>query len=179
MNIKAELNTENSKALWQRIANHIAVHPEAFDELMSCFLSSGEYRIAQRASNVVNICVERDPELIRPYLGTIIENLDRPIHDAVKRNTVRMLQLIDIPEEYLGVVADKCFRYLDSEREPVAVRAFAMTVLANITLKVPELKNELIMMIEDHLPYGQAAYKARAKHVLATLKKAAPAPRRT
>lgn len=170
MDIKNELLLENSKAQWLKVYSYILDHPEKFEELIG-FLLSNNYRLAQRASPVVGHLAEHNVAFIVPYLGKLINNLNGHIHDAVKRNTIRMFQFVDFPEELLGEVADKCFKYLDSEREPVAVRVCSMTVLCNIVCKVPGLKDELTMMIEDHLPYGSAAYKAKAKEVLAKLRK--------
>jgi len=170
MNLLSELKIDSSGARVRKIAWHVLEHPETFEELMSCFLSE-DYRIAQRASNVVNHCVESKNELVYPYINTIIEHLKKTVHDAVKRNSMRMFQFIDIPEEYLGEIAGLGFKYLDSEKEAVAIRVFSMTVLYNITRKFPGIKDELKMMIEDHLPYGTAGFKARAKKVLKDLER--------
>jgi hypothetical protein len=44
-----------------------------------------------------------------------------------------------------------------------------MTVLANIAMEEPDLKDELKIVIEDGLPYGSAAYISRAKKTLKQL----------
>ena len=51
----------------------------------------------------------------------------------------------------------------------MAVRVFSMSVLARIAHDQPELKNELKIMIEDQLPFGSAAFLARARKVLKQL----------
>ena len=47
-----------------------------------------------------------------------------------------------------------------------------MTVLYNITLKIPELADELKIIIEDQMPYGSAGFKSRGKKILKGLQKA-------
>jgi hypothetical protein len=93
------------------------------------------------------------------------------VHDAVKRNVVRLLQFIEIPKQLQGLTADICFRFFHNKREPIAVRVFSMTVLSNLAKKLPELKNELIPLIEDQLPYGSAGFISRGRKVLRELKK--------
>jgi hypothetical protein len=87
----------------------------------------------------------------------------------VKRNTVRLLQYIEIPKKFHGRVADVCFQYLASNEEPIAVRVFSMTVLERIVKENPELKRELQIIIEDHLPFASAGYLSRARKVLKNL----------
>ena len=96
------------------------------------------------------------------------------IHDAVKRNIVRLLQFISIPRSLQGKVADICFNYLNNPKEAIAVRVFSMTVLANLSTENPELKNELIPLIEDQLPFGSAGFRSRGIKVLRKLRKQLP-----
>jgi len=169
MNIKAELLKEHSKAQATRIAEYVAKKPERFKNLMELFFSA-TYRVTQRAAWPVGICAEKHPHLIRPYLGQMIDNLSGGVHDAVKRNTVRALQNIKIPDELLGEAANNCFALLESNKEPIAIKVFSMTVLANICEKEPDLGQELKLVIENQLPYGSAGFKSRAKKVLSKIK---------
>jgi hypothetical protein len=43
-------------------------------------------------------------------------------------------------------------------------------VLGNIAQKLPDLKKELQLVVEDQLPYASAGYKSRAKKIIKTLK---------
>lgn len=115
-------------------------------------------------------CVERHPKLIQPHLKTVLAHLKKPgIHDAVKRNTIRLLQFIDIPKRFHGQVADICFAYLQNNREAVAIRVFSMSVLHQIARQNPELKHELKIIIEDQMPYGSAAFSSRGRKILKDL----------
>ncbi|MBL4624700.1 MAG: hypothetical protein JKY42_06130, partial [Flavobacteriales bacterium] len=131
----------------------------------------GPYRIAQRSAWALMHCAVNDYNLVYPYLDKMVDMLNEDAHDAVKRNTLRILGEIEIPEHLLGILTRKCFAYLQSEMEPIATRVFAMTVLLNITKKEPDLKNELKMVIEGILPYGSAGIKSRAKKTLKELEK--------
>lgn len=168
MNIRAEILTEHSKQNALRIAQYIGNDSKKFSELIDCFLGK-EYRVTQRAAQVVSNCADKHPELLLPHLDNIISNLQSPVHIAVKRNTLRVLQDMELPDHLLGPAADICFKILESGSEPVAVKVFAMAVLANICQKVPELKNELRILIEDQMPYSSAAFKSRGSKILRRL----------
>lgn len=96
-----------------------------------------------------------------------MKNLDKPrLHDTVKRNTIRLLQDITIPEKYQGDIMNRCFDYIISPAEKPAVKAFSLTVLHNLTKQYPEIKQELKTIIEDHWDIESAAFKARARKIL-------------
>lgn len=166
--MKAALLKEHSKAQAEYISNYIGKDRTKFNELITLFTGS-VYRISQRAALTLSKCVDNNPELLTPHLEILIQNLQGTVHVAVKRNTLRVLQDIELPESLWGLTADICFKTLESRDEPIAVKVFAMTVLNNIAQKVPDLKNELRLIIEDQLPYGSAGFKSRAKKVLRTL----------
>jgi hypothetical protein len=131
MIIEHELLAGHSKARALRIADYVGCDEERLDELMRLFLGD-RIIIHQRASMAVGICAERHPCLLYPYLRPMLENLKNPVHDAVVRATIRMFQDMDLPEELWGEAWEVCYQYLVSPRYPVAIRVFAMTVLAKI-----------------------------------------------
>jgi hypothetical protein len=170
MDIRREILREHSKAQTNKIVKYVGKSPQRFKALVDVFLT-GPYRATQRAAWPLAYCAENFPALVRPHLKAILGHLKKPgIHDAVKRNTVRLLQFIEIPEKYQGQVANICFQYLRDTREPVAIRVFSMTVLADIARHNPELNPEIVVLIEDQLPYASAAFHSRAKKVLKVLR---------
>jgi hypothetical protein len=169
MDLRKEILKEHSKKQTGKIIDYVGDSPTRFKALVDVFLQ-GPYRVTQRAGWPLSYCVERSPALIKPHLKSILDHLRKPgIHDAVKRNTMRLLQFIEIPKRYQGQVADICFEYLQNNKEPVAVRVFSMFVLATIVRENPDLRKELIILIEDHLPYAKPAFISRARKVLKEL----------
>ena len=64
---------------------------------------------------------------------------------------------------------DICFEYISSPTEAIAVKAFALTILENLSKKYPEIKPELKTIIEDRWDYETAAFHSRAKKILKKL----------
>ena len=71
----------------------------------------------------------------------------------------------------MGAVADICFKFLNSAKEAIAVKVFAMDVLLNIVGKFPEMKEELKISIKDQLPFGSAGFQNRGTKILKLLDK--------
>lgn len=169
MDLRKLIIQEHSKAQVTKIVDYVADNPKRFRTLLEVFLK-GPYRVTQRAAWPISHCVERYPHLIDPHLQTILNHLRKPgIHNAVKRNTMRMLQFIEIPKRFQGRVAQICFQYLQDKKEAIAIRVFSLTVLGDITKQNPGLEDELRIIIEHELPYAKPAFLSRAKKVLKNL----------
>jgi hypothetical protein len=169
LDIRKELLKEHSKKQTMKIVKFIGNDPEKFKELMNLFLYD-TYRVGQRSAWAVNYCATKHPHLIKPYLNRMIDYLQKSVHVAVKRNTIRLFQFIDIPEKLSGKIANVCFELLQSKDEPVAVKVFSMSVLGKICKTHPDLKNELKLIVEEQLPYSTAGFLSRAKKVFKELK---------
>ena len=166
MDIRQALMAEHSKRQTMAIVEFIGDDARRFAELMK-FLFAGEYRLTQCAAGIMGYCVERRPELIRPYLPKLIDCLKRDdMHDAVKRNVVRLLQYVEIPRGLAGKVYAHCVDLIDDAGESVAVRTFAVTVAARIARSEPDLMNELRLIVRKHLPHTTAAFQKRAREIL-------------
>jgi len=166
MDLRAEILKAHSKKQAIKIADYVSDNTNLFKALVNLYLC-GPYRITQRCAWPINICVERHPKLLSPHLKGILHQLTRlEIHDAAKRNTLRMLQFVSIPKQFHAKVIDLCFAFLQSKEEPVAVKVFSMSVLFKVVQDKPELLRELAIILEDQLPYSSAGYRSRATKIL-------------
>ncbi len=171
MDIRAAILQEHSKKQALLIANYISSNQERFDQLMHLFLTD-EYRVVQRAAYAVSHCADRHIEMVYPHLPAMVEYLkDRSTHIATRRNIVRILSQIDVPEPLMGNVATLCFDFLIDPKEAVAVKIYSMEVLYQLTLKEPDLQNELILVIEENMIHGSAGIRSRGRKVLKRLDK--------
>lgn len=169
MNLREEILREHSKKQTDKIIRFVGTSQEKFDKLVELFLK-GEYRVTQRAGWPLSYIAILHPHLIKKHLKKMLVNLEKPnLHDAVVRNTFRLLQFVEIPESLQGIAADTCFRFFNDKKQPIAIRCFSMTVLANLCKKYPEMKQELKISIEDNLPYASTGFLSRAKRTLREL----------
>ncbi|HEV7782498.1 MAG TPA: hypothetical protein VGO58_14590 [Chitinophagaceae bacterium] len=166
MNLRETILKEHSRANCTRIVNWIGTDQRRFDELVHLFLND-EYRVIQRAGWPLGEVAVNYPSMILKHLGKLLKHVKKPgLHEAVKRNTVRLLQELTIPERYHGDVMNLCFDYLVSPTEKPAVKAFSLTVLENLSHQYPEIKQELKTIIEDRWDLETAAFRSRGKKIL-------------
>jgi hypothetical protein len=166
MDILKLLRQEHSKRQTDKIVAYIGDDAARFAELIRLFFK-GEYRITQRAAWPLSYCVRRHPELIAPYYKQLLDNLQRKdIHVAVIRNTVRLLQDVDIPKRLHGRVMSICFDFVADTETPIAVKAFSLTILSHLSVDYPEIRGELKLLIEEQWEHATPAFRSRAKQAL-------------
>ena len=157
---------EHSKAQTLKIIKWVGQSQQRFDQLMKLFLQD-EYRVTQRAGWPLSYIAIKHPELARKHIGKLIKNLQKKdLHDAVKRNSVRLLQFVDIPTRYHGAIMDTCFRFIQSPTEAVAIKAFSISILEKLLPLYPEIHNEIKLIIEERWDHETAAFRSRAKKIL-------------
>lgn len=166
MDIRRALLKQHSKRQTMKVVEFIGEDTRKFKELAKIFLSD-EYVLAQRAGWALSYCVEFHPDLARPYLERMLDCLERgDVHDAVKRNVVRILQYVEIPARLLGRAYCHCVDFIEDVDAPLAVRAFALMVAAKIARTEPDLLRELQLIVKKHLPYAPASFRVRARAIL-------------
>jgi 8-oxo-dGTP diphosphatase len=137
---------------------------------------SSDKRLAFRASWTLSKVCDKFPEMIYPFLPGIIEALDQLDNESAQRSFLRILSLSDmekISQKHHGILADHCFMALRSGISAIAIKAYSMEILYKLTLKYPELRNELSASINILQGEGSAGIVARGRIIL---KKLAEAP---
>ena len=128
--------------------------------------------VNQRAAGVVETVVRDHPYLIGPYLEKMVSTCRDFKEDGVKRNFLKIFIDIDFNDDLLGRVMNLCFDFInDKKNESIAVRVYSMQILYNISQKIPEIKQELILIIENEMLIGSAAWRARGSQLLRKLYK--------
>ena len=166
MELRATLLEDRSIATRNRVIRYIGNDPARFAELMTIFFN-GEYRVAQRAAWPMSYCLRTHPELVRPHLNKMIALLEKDdVHPAITRNIVRALQDIEIPKRFHGRLMTVCFERISDPLTPVAIKAFSLTVLENLSKHYPDIREELRYTINDRMEHETAAFQSRAKKIL-------------
>jgi hypothetical protein len=175
MNIREKLRAAHNKSTTLRITAYIGTDPKRFRELMDIFLE-GEYRLTQRAAWPMSYVAEEHPQLVRPYFKKLIQVLrNETLHAACARNILRIFQTAEIPEKYEAEIFDFCLGAMVSTKQPVAIRAFSISVAARITARYPELKGEYLQVLGVAADMPQtAAIKHRIKTAIKALQRAEP-----
>jgi hypothetical protein len=168
MNLSDQLMAEMSRRNADYIAHYIGSDAILFKELVELVFKANPL-LQMRASWVISIITDKYPDLLKPYIKKLVNQMDLFEHSGIRRNLLRYISSIDIPSPLEGRLYDLCFLYLNSRSEPPAVKVHCMQVLFNIAQKEPDLKNELRLVIEELINHESAAIKSRSRHLLSKL----------
>jgi hypothetical protein len=166
MDIRLAILEEHSKAQCNTIVKYIGADEKKFAKLMQVFLGD-DYRATQRAAWPLSYCVNNHPALVAPYFGKLVDLLEKPgAHNAVIRNITRLLQDLEVPAKYHGKVMNACFRFISDVHTPIAIKAFSLTILDNLSRTYPDIAQELKLIINERWNNESPAFKSRARKIL-------------
>ena len=147
----------------------VILDEQLFNQLFY-FIFSGDHRLAWRSCWIIDIASEECPDLLSDKLSVIINGFLLTKDRSLKRHFSRILCRYQIPEEYQGLIVNRCFELL-APSEPIAVRVFALQLLFNISLVVQDLKQELVSVIENLMDEGASrGFINRAEKILRKLR---------
>ena len=151
------------------IMNEIMAEPANYQNLVDITLNS-KHPKSWRAAWLMDKINDKAPGMIINYIPGIIEQLKVEKSDGKKRHLLKLISLKEIPGEYLGFLTDFCIAIFTSSKEPIAVRVHAMQILGNIALKEPDLKSEIVLIMEHEMEnHGSAGIVSRCKKILKKL----------
>lgn len=170
MNYAEALSAGQSRALTTAIMKHVGDDKKRFNVL--CKLVFGkDTLLQQRAVWPFSEIILSHHNWMAGHWQACSDLLkNESLHEAVHRNMLRCLQVVPIPEQYQTEILDTCLKAIMSERRAVAVRAFSITVAAEICKTQAELKRELRLILEELAQQPMtAALQVRVKRALKAL----------
>ncbi|MBS1637987.1 MAG: hypothetical protein JST26_18890 [Bacteroidetes bacterium] len=173
MELQEILSTKISEADVRIIARKALKDKGLLDTVFNLVFHPDE-KINNRASWILgHIC---DLDL------SVMKNRDRKILGLLKseeglkggrtRNILRIYNTRTVPESCSSDVLDTCYRFLKDPSYAIAIRAFSITVIYNISKPYPELLEELKLVLNDLLKHDEApAIINRGYHTLEKIEK--------
>jgi len=170
MDLRSWLTEFPSGAERDLFIRNVGNSEENFLKLLELALNEKD-PLAWRATWVLDGCDEQHPGLASKKISRIIRRLPDLESMGSLRSLLRLLCRHEIPEEDQGLLIDLCFGYLVSELYPLAVKVHAMQIVYNHVLLYPELKQELITVIEDQTENNSVGFMSRGRRILKQLEK--------
>lgn len=137
------------------------------------FTIDKDHLLSSRAMWVFGHCSDINYNLTKPFHLDLINNLkENNLHNGVIRNTLRLFQKHPVPQKTESFLLDKCFEYIKNPSEAIAVRAFAITIVFNISKPYPDLLNELLLVL-THMneTENSPGIKSRVKNTIKAIHK--------
>jgi hypothetical protein len=176
MDLRKAILKEHSRKNADKIVAWVGSSQPRFDQLIQLFLND-EYRVVQHAAWPISYCAIAHPRLISKHTKRLVKELsNEKAHPAVRRNILRLLPYVSIPEKLHGEVMDKCIQFLVTPSEKAAVKAFALHVLQNLAHKYPDITREVELIILDQWDREPPSFRSRAKKFLASVQSPAMIP---
>lgn len=153
------------------VASSANDNPMLFRKMIE-FSFSDDRRLAFHSSWILTKATDREPEKIRPYLPLIVESLEKIDNDSSLRSFLKILSLNDpgiLTKKHQGLLADACFRFLNSGSSAIAIKAYSMDILYRLTLIYPELGTELALSVRSVMDIDSAGVASKAKTILRKL----------
>ncbi len=167
--IKASLKEDRSDPTRKYWANEIISKNISILELKS--ILKEEHPIGIRFSWVLGDILEQDPSRILPAIPYFFSRRNDFSFPGFDRSLAKMMWKAGIPDEIEGEVVDQLFDWLQDSKIKVAVKVYAISALFDLTLKYPELQEELKLVIEEQMEHCSVAFKTRANRILKKMKK--------
>jgi 8-oxo-dGTP diphosphatase len=150
------------------VATSAIENPAIFNKLLE-YSYSKDKKLAFRASWTLTKVCDKFPELIHPFLSEIVQSIPMFDNESVQRSFLRIISLSDmalLTRGNHGVLADHCFSMLRSGFSAIAIKAYSMDILYNLSVIYPELGNELSSSIRILMEDGSAGIIAKGKSIL-------------
>jgi len=166
MNIREQVLAEYSNENAAAVAAFAVSGKARFKQLMDCYFSEDD-KLSQRAAWSVGKAVMLNKKVFTPYLGRLHEHLLAPgKHPAISRNAGKVLSEVDIPEDLHGPIMNTCFQLIERPQAPIALKAYAITILQKLAGFYPEILPELKLIITENWDNETPAFRSRGKRVL-------------
>ncbi len=165
----------------EKLADRVLNNADYFDCIFDCCFDVDE-DISYKAAWVLEIICLKNIKLLVPYLDRFFENIPRVYkHQAVRplakiceeivlgyySHKEPSLQFV-LSKKQLEKLTEICFDWLITEQK-VAAKAYAMQCLFLLGKEIKWIHPELKIILEKDFQNQQAAFKARARHILKKL----------
>jgi hypothetical protein len=163
----------------QLVLNNMYLLPS----LISYLFKSNDKLSCQAASILELVCINQ-PYAISPHLDRFTQNIHKVTLETAIRHVSKICQLIaqayvskkhnviknNLSSNHTGHIVETCFDWLINEHK-VVPKVFAMETLFLLGQEDQWIHDDLKQLLEKDFSTQSAAYKSRAKHVLARMKK--------
>jgi hypothetical protein len=154
---------DHHKKQVELVRSWVGTHAGRFAQLVAV-VTGPDADLARRAAWPMSFVAEDHPALAIPHLPALVALLRKqPMHNAIPRNVLRLLQFTEIPESLHGEVLDHCLAYIQDLQEKAAIKAFSLTVLHRLSRIYPEILSEIRTIVAERMPYESPAFQVRAR----------------
>lgn len=167
--IGISLKEENTEANRKRWANFIIQHNTDLAHLL--YLLDEEMPVPMRFIWMCGDLCERKPEIVFPCIPLFYAKRHSIPFPNYDRSLAKMFWLCGIPENMEGEAIDELFNWVSNAEISITTKTYAAEALFKASKKHTDIRQELVLVLEDQLLYGEDnSFKKRANKLLSALK---------
>jgi hypothetical protein len=172
MDIGEVLLVEHSRTQTDLVIDYIGNSKNRYRDLWE-IIKTGEPPLPQRAAWVLDGVTLKYPELFNDIFDEAVTFLPHENHDAVHRALAKILGLRDtIPEKHQGILFSLAIDWMMSPTKAVAIKVHCMSMACTIAMPIPELREELALVIKDQMDLNTVGFRSRGNKILKKLSRA-------
>ena len=126
----------------------------------------------QRSGRVIQILAQKNPKQVKPYIHAIARKITVAKSEGLRRSFLRVLMdhYNELAENDLGLITEACFRWVSGDEKP-AIKVYSLEILYRVSNLYPDLKPELMAVIESIMPHESKGIKSRGSKMIGILTK--------
>ena len=127
---------------------YLSGHPKSFEEAVQLALADKQ-PYSWRAAWLLWSCIEENDSRIKAHTRSFIECMVGK-SDGHQRELLKILYLMDIDEEFEGILFEHCISIWEKINKQPSVRFNAFKIIVKISRNYPELSREIRFLTQDH-----------------------------
>ena len=171
MNVKELVLEIRNNRTFGECQEYFAQNPNQIKNLIQLLIKEKEYPIPEYSSWIIVHLCKSDREQILPFQKIFIDFVFTNKNQSVCRNTLNIIKHLGITSYRESDFIDLLLSYIKDFNSKVAVQVYSMHILAQYVLKYPELKPEIIEIIDLHSEKKTPAYSSGKRKFLYLTKK--------
>lgn len=128
-----------------------------------------EYKIASRFLWLLSDIGEADPKRLKVDLPYLFERISTAEIKGWEASFANYWIICGVPEAKEGTYLDQLFTWLNAPELNVTTKSRALVVLHELSLKYPEIRNELRSAITEQIPLHTSDFRKKAEKMLSKL----------
>ena len=146
--------------------------PHLVKGIVDLIINKEQYPISEYASWILAHVVKSNKNLLIPFQNELIDIiLTENDNQTVLRNCTNIIQNMDFIEYKESQLIERYIDFIKNSNNKVALQMYSMQNLSKIVVKYPELKQELIAIVEMYYIERTVAYKAGVRNFIKAVKK--------
>lgn len=135
-------------------------NPKEYKKLIKLITEEETYPIPEYASWILSHFCKTDTSIIQSYYNTIVDTLFKIKNQSVRRNLINVIDHLELTNYRESELIDLLISFINDFENKVAVQVYSIQVLTKFVKKYPELKPEIVEVIELNSENKSPAYSA-------------------